>query len=279
MPTFLCIPVDVQRAEARGGLIEVRPPAVRPVSTEILAAVADLLQTGPRPTLLVGRRAAVAGVSLAVLELARRLAAPIILEPDALGAVPHDDPLCVGVFGVGDAGGVSRWLAQEPPGPLLAIGARLDDTTTNAFSAALLGGGLVQLDEGEERLGRAVATLAACAGDLPGTLARLCERVPRVAPEILALREEAIAALRATAPLGARASTSYEARGGAARRTTRRERRRGVDRGRRMSLARRARPGVPSTSRRRGAPRHDQEENAEVTCQSPTDPAHRAMAD
>jgi acetolactate synthase-1/2/3 large subunit len=179
-PAFLQIPIDVQRAEAEPVRVFIDRPRAAEPSSETVRALLDLLLAGARPTILVGRGVARAGAGARVMELAERLGAAVLTDADGIGAIPRAHRLFVGTFGLGDTGAGSAWIRANPPSPLLLVGARLDDTTTNGFAPALLGGTVLQIDDTPGHLGRAVHDALALSADIPLTLAALTHRAPPV---------------------------------------------------------------------------------------------------
>jgi acetolactate synthase I/II/III large subunit len=119
----------------------------------------------------------------------------------------EDDPLSLGLVGVGQWPAAARYLA---PGldVLLTVGARLDDTSTSGFSDALRPTRqLVQLDHDPRRLHRPWKADVAIAADLRATLTRLLAEAARPTAEQLVERDGAIRDARrvpveVVAPLG-----------------------------------------------------------------------------
>jgi acetolactate synthase-1/2/3 large subunit len=199
-PTLVLVPIDVQQAAAAATVFGGSATPTSTAAAPFLQLLADTLSGARQPTIVAGRGVIGSVGVRAVFLLAETLGAPIVVDPDALGRYALDHPLVVGAFGVGDDGTVSRWLAANPPSPLIAIGARLNDITTSAFSPLLLGGGLIQLDEAPERLGRAVEPIAAFSGDVAGTIAALVPMLARIDGDALDARIRSIARVRQSRP-------------------------------------------------------------------------------
>jgi acetolactate synthase I/II/III large subunit len=177
-PSFLQIPIDLQRQPVATVSLHLKSAATPRLSEMGMTRIVSELDRGPQVTLLVGRRGATAGAS-AIVDLAEKLAAPFLVDADAMGLMPLDHPLCLGSFGIGDDGLAAAWLRAHPPDPLVTIGARLDDTTTAAFSPSLTGSRVVQLDTVDDAIGRAfhIETAAAC--DLRSALPLLKSHVAK----------------------------------------------------------------------------------------------------
>ncbi|MBT3370050.1 MAG: hypothetical protein HOA08_24440 [Rhodospirillaceae bacterium] len=67
------------------------PPAPPEPEAALLQAAAERLKTAKRPVILVGGGSV--GAEVPLLALAERLGAPVIMSPNALGAIPGDHPL------------------------------------------------------------------------------------------------------------------------------------------------------------------------------------------
>jgi acetolactate synthase-1/2/3 large subunit len=199
-PTLVLVPIDVQRAAAAATVFGGSAPPTPAATAPFLELLADTLSAARQPTIVAGRGVIGAAGVRAVFRLAETLGAPIVVDPDAVGRYALDHPLVVGASGIGDDGTVARWLAANPPSPLIAIGARLNDITTSAFSPLLLGGGLIQLDEVPERLGRAIEPIAAFSGDVAGTITALVPMLARIDGDALDARVRAIAQVRQSRP-------------------------------------------------------------------------------
>lgn len=174
--TFLEIPIDVQQAPAVPSAMLAAEPvaAIHPIA---LAPLLEVIARGARPTLFVGRRVARTATGPLVARLAEALGAPVLVDAEAR-AVLAGHPWRVGTYGIGDDGQGDAWLRAHPPDPLIVIGARLDDTTTAGFSAELLGGTVVQIDDVEEHIARAGAIHVGVLAPLPAALVQLLEALP-----------------------------------------------------------------------------------------------------
>jgi len=92
-------------------------------SDELIETLARRLTTARRPVLYLGGGVITAGASDLAQALAHRLSAPVVCSLMALGAVPPDDSLYMGMLGMHAAKGTNFLL--EEADLLLAIGARL----------------------------------------------------------------------------------------------------------------------------------------------------------
>ena len=163
-PVHVSLPLDVigRPAEAPAA-----PPAPGPrprAPHDLVAAAAARLAPAQRPLILLGGGAQDAGEP--ALALARRLGAPIGLTINGRGAVPDDDPLCLGSA-----------LSFPPVDDLLRdadatvlVGAQLSDLELWGLSEPLALPGLVRIDIDPEQLQRRWPAEVALCGDAAATL-------------------------------------------------------------------------------------------------------------
>lgn len=163
-PIVLNLPVDIQEAAVDSveptAVAPAQSPSATPDESQLDAAV-GVLATARRPIVLAGRGAVDAGAREQVLDLARRLGAPVATTLLAKGWF-HDQPHSLGVFGT-----FSTNLAGEVIGQadcVVALGASLNDFTA-AHGPLLDGKRLVQVDIDPASIGRWRPADAAVVGD------------------------------------------------------------------------------------------------------------------
>jgi acetolactate synthase-1/2/3 large subunit len=98
---------------------------------ELVRRVVDLLARARRPLIYAGHGVALSGAAGELEALARRLRIPVIFAPNALGAVPADDPLALGF--VGRNGVFHANEAARTCDVLLALGVRFDDRSSSSW--------------------------------------------------------------------------------------------------------------------------------------------------
>jgi len=98
---------------------------------ELVRRVVDLLARARRPLIYAGHGVALSEASAELASLARRLRVPVIFAPNALGALPGDDPLALGF--VGRNGVFHANEAARTCDVLLAIGVRFDDRSSSSW--------------------------------------------------------------------------------------------------------------------------------------------------
>jgi acetolactate synthase-1/2/3 large subunit len=178
-PVAIDVPKDVQNAT-----IDVdhwpepgRPAPTPPCSDELIDALAHRLTTARRPVLYLGGGVISAGATNLAQALAHRLSAPVVCTLMALGAVPPDDSLYMGMLGMHAAKGTNFLL--EETDLLLAIGARFDDRATGKVAEFCPQATIAHIDIDAAEIGKIKAAFHGLVGDAANILARLLERLPQ----------------------------------------------------------------------------------------------------
>ena len=135
-PVNLDIPFNVFKEDAD---VEVPDPAAwrEGVSSrsggepELVRRVVDRLVRARRPLIYAGHGVALSEAAAELTQLATRLRIPVIFAPNALGAVPMDDPLALGF--VGRNGVFQANEAARTCDVLLALGVRFDDRSSSSW--------------------------------------------------------------------------------------------------------------------------------------------------
>lgn len=135
-PVLIDIPKDVTGAECEflpKGKVEVHE--TYDISEEQLKTVAEMLDKAERPFIYYGGGVELSDAGEALLALMRKAEVPSAHTMMAIGCVPDDDPLSLGMIGM--HGTVSADWAVERSDLLLCIGARFSDrvaTNTGHFA-------------------------------------------------------------------------------------------------------------------------------------------------
>ena len=135
-PVLIDIPKDVTGAECEflpKGKVEVHE--TYDISEEQLKTVAEMLDKAERPFIYYGGGVELSDAGEALLALMRKAEVPSAHTMMAIGCVPDDDPLSLGMIGM--HGTVSADWAVERSDVLLCIGARFSDrvaTNTGHFA-------------------------------------------------------------------------------------------------------------------------------------------------
>ena len=200
-PVAIDVPKDVQNAT-----IDVvdwpepgRPVPVPQCSDELIETLARRLTTARRPVLYLGGGVITAGASDLAQALAHRLSAPVVCSLMALGAVPPDDSLYMGMLGMHAAKGTNFLL--EEADLLLAIGARFDDRATGKVAEFCPQATIAHIDIDAAEIGKIKPAFHSLVGDAADILARLLQRLtPQQRPAWRARATELRAAHRLAAP-------------------------------------------------------------------------------
>ena len=174
-PAYVEVPFDVLQAPAGGPapeLLDGSPgPAPVPPAADLDRAAA-LLAASRRPALVAGGGAVRAGAGGVLLELARRLDAPVATTYTGKGAVPERDPLALG-SGWDDRAHLELLADADV---VLCVGSWLGYELTDGYGLRL-GGTLIQVDAAPERIGINLPATG-LVGDARATVEALLERIP-----------------------------------------------------------------------------------------------------
>jgi acetolactate synthase I/II/III large subunit len=134
-PVLVDIPKDVQMQAIEisewpaPGLAE-PAPAADPAQ---IAEAAAMINAAQRPILYLGGGVVHSGASALAVELAEKAGLPTVMTLMALGAMPVDHPLALGMLGMHAARYTN--LALDECDLLIAVGARFDDRATGKVAA------------------------------------------------------------------------------------------------------------------------------------------------
>jgi len=197
-PVAIDVPKDVQLAttEVHAWPKPGRATPFPPCPDAPIDALARQLAAASRPVLYLGGGVITAGASALACELAQRLSAPTVSTLMALGAMPPDHPLYMGMLGMHAARGTNYLL--EEADLLLAIGARFDDRATGKVAEFCPRATIAHIDIDRAEIGKIKSAFHGLVGDAADILRRLLDRLP--AQSRPAWRDRA-AALRAAYPL------------------------------------------------------------------------------
>jgi len=186
-PVVIDVPKDVQTQAVKFASWPApgRPdPPPRPEGHE-LGAAAALLNAARRPVLYLGGGVIHSGAADDAVALAERAGMPTTATLMALGAMPTDHPLYLGMLGMHAARYTN--LALEECDLLLAAGARFDDRATGRVAQFCPRAKVIHIDIDRSELGKIRRPQVGIVGDVGAVLRALLPRVregPR--PEWLA---------------------------------------------------------------------------------------------
>jgi acetolactate synthase-1/2/3 large subunit len=194
-PVLIDIPKDVQNQaiavadwpEPGGRLL---PP---PAAGDAIAEAASLINAARRPLLYLGGGVVHSGAAAAAVDLAEKANLPTVMTLMALGAMPVDHPLSLGMLGMHGARYCN--LALDECDLLVAVGARFDDRATGKVAAFCPQAKIVHIDIDPAELDKIKAAHVGITADVSEALGRLLPLVsenPRTAwvERIGALKKE-----------------------------------------------------------------------------------------
>jgi acetolactate synthase-1/2/3 large subunit len=154
-----------------------RVPPFRPApEPEAVAEAARLLAEAERPLIVAGGGVRASGAGNELVELAERLAAPVVTSMDAKDTIVGDHPLNCGVVGLYSRKSANR-VALEADLVFFA-GSAMGSQTTFNWRLPRAGTPVIQLDIDPEQLGRHRSDVVPLHGDAKVALALLRDRVP-----------------------------------------------------------------------------------------------------
>ncbi|MEJ2564998.1 MAG: acetolactate synthase large subunit [Gammaproteobacteria bacterium] len=197
-PVLIDIPKDVQNqvVEVSGWPEPGRRAAARQPAIGLIERAAEVLNAAQRPILYLGGGVVHSGAAERALALAEQAGLPTVMSMMALGAIPTDHPLSLGMLGMHGARFTN--LALEACDLLLAVGARFDDRATGKASAFCPGAKIVHIDIDPSELDKIKAAHVGISGDVKMTLDLLA---PLVKPRTRAAWLAQVAGLKASHPL------------------------------------------------------------------------------
>ena len=172
-PVLVDIPKDVQNqritvdAWPAAGVADDTPLP----STAAVARAAALINEAHRPILYLGGGVIHSGAAAEVVELAEKGGLPTVMTLMALGAMPVDHPLALGMLGMHGARCTN--MALEECDLLIAVGARFDDRATGKVAEFCPDAKIVHIDIDASELGKVKAPTVSVRGDVKAVLHEL----------------------------------------------------------------------------------------------------------
>lgn len=177
-PVLIDIPKDVQNhtIEVANWPEPGRRMQQAPVDGMALAEAASLIAAAQRPLLYLGGGVIHAGAAQLAVELAEKANLPTVMTLMALGAMPVDHPLSLGMLG--QHGAPCTNLALEECDLLIAVGARFDDRATGKVAAFCPQAKIIHIDIDPAELDKIKTAHVGIVADVGEALARLLPMVP-----------------------------------------------------------------------------------------------------
>lgn len=134
-PVLVDIPKDVQMQaiEVTDWPAPGKRVAPPPADARAISEAAAMINAAKRPLLYLGGGVVHAGAAQSAVELAEKASLPTVMTLMALGAMPVDHPLSLGMLGMHGAPYCN--LALDECDLLIAVGARFDDRATGKVAA------------------------------------------------------------------------------------------------------------------------------------------------
>jgi acetolactate synthase-1/2/3 large subunit len=175
-PVLVDICKDVQQAEMEFEYPErVNLPGYNPTLTaadpEAIARAARLINEAERPLIVAGQGVSIAHAETELRQLAEKANIPVATSLLGIGTIPETHPLSIGMGGMhGEA--FTNYTLQECD-VLVAIGARLDDRLTGAFSTFAPKARIIHIDLDPSEVGKNLTIDTPVVGDALLTLRAL----------------------------------------------------------------------------------------------------------
>lgn len=175
-PVLIDIPKDVQNEVVS---VTEWPEPGKAESTaapdaDLIARAAEMINAADRPLLYLGGGVVHSGASAEAVAFAEKLSLPTVMTLMALGTMPVDHPLSLGMLGMHGARCTN--LLLDECDLLIAIGARFDDRATGKVAAFCPQAKIVHIDIDPSELGKIKAAHVGVQGDVKTVLKQLAPK-------------------------------------------------------------------------------------------------------
>ena len=176
-PVLVDIPKDVQneRIEVAEWPEPGRPEPAPAADASAISDAAAMIDAATRPILYLGGGVVHSGGAAEAVELAEKAGLPTVMTLMALGTMPVDHPLSLGMLGMHGARCTN--MALEECDLLIAVGARFDDRATGKVSAFCPNAKIIHVDIDRSELDKIKTAHVGIRGDVKEVLGRLLPRV------------------------------------------------------------------------------------------------------
>jgi len=176
-PVLVDVPKDVQNQLVTFERLPAPavPDPLPPLDEEAIAAAARLIDEAERPVLYLGGGVIHADAAPLAVTLAEQTAMPTTMTLMALGAMPVDHPLSLGMLGMHGAR-YTNFVLQEAD-LLVCVGARFDDRAIGKASQFCPEAKVIHIDIDRAELGKIRRPDVAIHGDVKAVLQALLPRV------------------------------------------------------------------------------------------------------
>ncbi len=153
-----------------------RPEKAPAIADDQIKELAALITKARHPIIYLGGGVISANASALAHELTRRIQAPIVSTLMALGAIPPDEPLYMGMLGM-HGSKATNFLLEETD-LLIAIGARFDDRATGKAAEFCPTATIVHIDIDRAEIGKIKQPFLSLHGDANEILGKLLATLP-----------------------------------------------------------------------------------------------------
>jgi acetolactate synthase I/II/III large subunit len=180
-PVLIDVPKDVQNQMVS---FEAFPDIVVPDAAPVfdIAAIeeaAKMIEAAERPVLYLGGGVIHSGAAQMAITLAEQASLPTTMTLMALGAMPMDHPLSIGMLGMHGAR-YTNYVLEEAD-LLICVGARFDDRAIGKTAEFCPNAKIIHIDIDRSELHKVKNANVAIAGDVGQVLSEL---LPRVKPQL-----------------------------------------------------------------------------------------------
>ena len=176
-PVLVDIPKDVQNQCSE--VSEWPAPGVADAFPEpdndLIGEAATMINEARRPMLYLGGGVVHSGASALAVELAEKQSLPTVMTLMALGTMPVDHPLSLGMLGMHGARCANMLLDECDL--LIAVGARFDDRATGKVAAFCPQAKIVHIDIDPAELDKIKTAHVGITGDVTAVLGRLMSQI------------------------------------------------------------------------------------------------------
>ena len=180
-PVLVDVPKDVQNQMISFEDFPdvVVPDAPPPVDIAAVEEAARMIEAAERPVLYLGGGVIHSGASQLAVTLAEQASLPTTMTLMALGAMPMDHPLAIGMLGMHGARYTNYVLEESDL--IICVGARFDDRAIGKAAEFCPNAKIIHIDIDPSELHKIKTAHVAIAGDVGQVLGEL---LPRVKPQL-----------------------------------------------------------------------------------------------
>ncbi len=171
-PVLIDIPKDVQLAKTDyAPAAPAEKPEAPAIRQDDFDRAVKLIRASERPFLYAGGGVVISGASEELIELSKRLHAPVGSSIMGLSAVPHDYPLFLGMTGMHGRYVSSRAMYEADL--IIGIGTRFSDRAIGNQAAFSKGRKILHIDIDRAEVGKNLPAYASLIGDVKQVLQKL----------------------------------------------------------------------------------------------------------